>query len=88
MCSKKSVVGQQRGEKQMEDKEHMEFQRQVPLLESEEQITTAGAMARPKPTMSPEHKGKDEPSARQDISRIFTEPKYICIMDAFIDYSI
>ena len=72
----------------MEDKERMEFQCQVPLLESEEQITTAGAIARPKLAMSPEHKEKDEPTARQDISRIFTEPKYICIMDAFNDYSI
>ena len=77
MCSKRTVSGLLRGEKQMEDKEHMECQLQIPPSVSEEQITTAGAMARPKPAMSPERKEKDEPTARQDISRIFTEPTYI-----------
>lgn len=71
MCSKRSISGLLRGEKQTEDKEHMECQRQVLLRVSEEQTTTANAMARPKLAMSSEH---DEPTARQDISRIFTEP--------------
>ena len=86
MCSKRSVSGLQRDEKQTEDKEqHMECQCQVTFRVSEEQTTTAGAMARPKSAMSPEHKEKDGPSARQDISRIFTESKY---NGCFNDYSV
>ena len=52
----------------------MEHQHQDSLrVSKEEQMTTAGAMTRPKAGMAPEHKEKIVATARQAISRTFTK---------------